>query len=127
MKTRKFKVRIQSLEESGQDFIKAWKKAEKGEESEPRYDLILSFPDISWISKVLSPQRIKIIQMVRDKKPDSIRLLAKMLGRAQQNVQRDVQELSELGILDLKRVQKRGKKGESIQPEFNWSGFDIAV
>ena len=127
MKARRFKVKIQSFDQTGEEFVKAWKMAEKGKSYEKDYDLVLGFPDLTWISKVLSPERVRIIQTVRDKKPESIRQLAKMLGRAQQNVQKDVQELSEFGILELKRTHKKGQKREAIQPEYKWDGFDIAI
>lgn len=127
MKARRFKVKIQTLEQAGKEFVKAWKMAEKGKDFEAGYDLVLAFPDISWIAKVLSPERVRIIQTVRDQKPASIRQLAKLLNRAQQNVQKDVQELAQFGIIELKKKRKKGQKRESLQPEYNWDGFDIAV
>ena len=126
MRARRFKVKIQSFEESGKEFVKAWKAAERGNDYGSGYDLILGFPDLSWISKVLSPERVRIIQAIRDKKPESIRQLSKLLNRAQQNVQKDVQELAQLGIIELKRTRKKGQKRESLQPEYNWDGVDIA-
>ena len=127
MKARRFKIKIQTLEQAGKEFVRAWKMAEKGKDFEAGYDLVLAFPDISWIAKVLSPGRVRIIQTVRDQKPKSIRQLAKLLNRAQQNVQKDVQELAHFGIIELKRKRKKGQKRESLQPEYNWDGFDIAV
>ncbi|MBI2607183.1 MAG: helix-turn-helix domain-containing protein [Deltaproteobacteria bacterium] len=127
MRAKRFKVKIQNFDQTGQEFVKAWKMAEKGKDYEAGYDLVLAFPDLSWISKVLSPERVRIIQAIRDKKPESIRQLAKLLNRAQQNVQKDVQELAQLGIIELKKARKKGQKRESLQPEYNWDGFDIAV
>ncbi len=101
--------------------------AEKGKNYEPGYDLVLGFPDLSWISKVLSPERIRIIQTIRDRKPGSIRQLAVLLNRAQQNVQKDVQELARLGIVELKKTRTKGQKRESLQPKYHWDGFDIAA
>jgi len=127
MKTKRFKIKIQNFDQAMDSFEEAWKKAEKGQKLKPGYDLVLGFPDLSSISKVLSPERIRMIQMIRDKKPESIRQLAKLLNRAQPNVQKDVQELTELGILELKKTRKKGQKRESLQPQYRWDGFDIAV
>src|ERR1700677_3721872 len=101
MKARKFKIRIQSLDNFGKDFIETWKKAER--RSLKGNELVLSFSDVSQLTKVLSLQRLRLCQVVRDKKPISINQLAKMLGRAQSNVQKDVYELAELGVLELER------------------------
>ncbi len=127
MKAKRFKIKIQNFDQAGEDYVKAWKSAARGKNFEPEYDLILGFPDLSAISKVLSPERIRIIQTIRDKKPGSIRQLANFLDRAQPNVQKDVQELASLGILELKKTHKKGQKRESLQPQYRWAGFDIAV
>ena len=125
MLAKKFKIKIQSLDEFGADFIKSWKAAEKRElKSE---ELILSFSDVSQLTKILSLERLRLIQMVREKKPESISQLATYLRRAQSNVQKDVYELADLGVLELKRTSKRGQKKERVQPQFKWAGFDIAV
>ena len=68
-----------------------------------------------------------MIQAIKDAKPESIYQLAKLLGRVQANVHKDVQELAGLGIIELKKVRKIGQKRESLHPEYNWDGFDIAV
>jgi predicted transcriptional regulator len=127
MKVKKFKIKIQSGTQFRDDVIQTWKAAEKGALDEDEYDLVLSFPDLSWLSKIFGAERIRLIQTVRDRKPESIYQLAKMLGRALPNVHRDVHELAEYGIIELKKVRKKGQKRESLHPEYNWDGFDIAV
>ena len=125
MRARKFKIKIQSLDQFGKDFVETWKKAERKELKGT--ELVLSFSDISQLTKVLSLERLRLCQVVRDKKPGSINQLAKMLGRAQSNVQKDVYELAELGVLELERTVKKGQKKETVQPKFECDGFDIAV
>ncbi len=125
MRTKRFKIRIQTLDEFGKDFVETWKKAEQGELKGK--ELVLGFTDISQLTKILSLQRLRLCQVVREKKPKSINQLAKLLGRAQTNVQKDVYELAELGVLELERSRGQGKKKETVQPIFDWDGFDIAV
>jgi len=127
MKVKKFKIKIQTHEQFRDDVIKTWKMTEKGKQSEEGYDLVLSFPDLSWLSKILSPERLRMIQTIRDKKPESIYQLAKLLSRTATNVQKDVHDLAGYGIIELKKTRKKGQKRESLHPEYNWDGFDIAV
>ena len=127
MKAKKFKIKIQSLEGFKDDFSRAWKAAERGKEWEPGYDLVLSFQDASSLSRVFSPERIRIIQTVRDRNPNSIRELARLLKRAQPNVQKDVQDLASLGVLELKKAKSKGQKQQSLKPSCPWDEFDVAV
>jgi predicted transcriptional regulator len=134
MKVRKFKIKIRNstddaelFEDFKKDFVKTWKAAEKGLLKNDEYELELAFPDVTYLSKIFRPERIRMIQMIKEKKPDSIYQLAKLLGRTTANVQRDVSELAELGIIELKKAKKKGQKREVVTPEYNWDGFDIAV
>lgn len=127
MKARKFKIKIQSLEGFKEDFRKAWKAAERGKNWEEEYDLVLNFQDASSLSRVFSPERIRIIQTIRDQKPASIRELARLLKRAQPNVQKDVQDLAGLGVLELKRARSKGQKQNSLKPSCPWDEFDVAI
>ncbi|MGK5083802.1 hypothetical protein WDW37_10910 [Bdellovibrionota bacterium FG-1] len=132
MKVRKFKIKISKSRESGikeamQGFVHTWKLAENNQLSENPYDLILTFPDLSGLAKIFSPERIRLIMTVRDRKPESIYQLAKLLDRTAGNVKKDVDELAELGILELKKKRTKIQGREAVQPEYNWDGFDIAV
>jgi predicted transcriptional regulator len=132
MKVRKFKIKISRPGDSGmkgamQDFVHTWKLAEKRRLHEDPYDLVLTFPDISGLARIFSPGRVRLIMAVRDMKPESIYQLAKLLDRAPGNVKKDVDELAELGILELKKKRTKEQGREAVQPEYNWDGFDIAV
>ena len=127
MKLHRFKIKVMNIDDAGKDFVKAWKEVSRRQTRADQYDLILGVPDITWLGRILSPERIRMIQTIRDHRPQSLRQLAKLLNRAQQNVQKEAQELAELGILELKSVKKKGQKRASIQPLYNWDGFDIAV
>ena len=127
MKVRKFKIKVQESAQFRDEVIKTWKAAEKRKPRSDEYDLVLSFPEISWLSKIFGAERIRLIQAIRDRKPESIYQLGKILGRALPNVHRDVHELAEYGIIELKKVKKKGQKRESLLPVYNWDGFDIAV
>jgi predicted transcriptional regulator len=70
------------------------------------------------------PKRARILSI---RSVETSYQLAKLLGRATPNVQKDVHDLAEYGIIELKKIKKKGLKRTSLQPEYNWDGFDIAV
>jgi predicted transcriptional regulator len=132
MKVRKFKIKILARDETPaeafkKDALREWKLARKGKLPLSEYDLELTFPDISWLSKIFSPERIRLIQAIKEKRPESIYQLAKILGRVHTNVHKDVHDLAEMGIIELKKARRNGQKREALCPEYNWDGFDIAV
>jgi len=132
MKVKKFKIRILHGKDTAAQAFKRegsaeWALASKGKLPESAYDLEITFPDISWLAKIFSPERIRMIQMIKEARPESIYALAKMLGRVHTNVHKDVHDLAKMGIVELKKVKKKGQKREVLHPEYNWDGFDIAV
>jgi predicted transcriptional regulator len=120
MKTKKNKIKVQISKETLDQFMKDGART-----SSDKDDLVLYFPNWEMVWKILSRKILQIIEVVRKEKPDSINELAKLLGRAQANVHKDVHYLAKLGILDLKKVKTPGKKAETVQPRCRWSGFDI--
>ena len=128
MKAKKFKIKIHaSSEDIRADIEHTLKLAEKGIVKDPDHDLILTFPDMSWLSRIFSPERMRLMQMIQKEHPEYIYQLAKLLNRQLANVQRDVYELAGFGIIVLKKIEKTDSKRESMKPCFEWSGFDVAV
>ncbi len=121
MRSRKFRIN-QSAQETLDEMEKRWKlmAGAKGKGSEDV--TILCFSDLSMVAKVFSSERLRLLQVIKEKQPGSVNQLAMLLGRSQQNVHKNVHYLAE-----LRRARKKGQKKESVQPEFHWDGFDIAV
>jgi predicted transcriptional regulator len=92
------KIQIKGEKESAQEFIEAWKNAEKGilpEEPIQR----LYFQDLQTLLRVLTPRRLELLKRLHDRGPMSIRALAKMLDRDYKNVHQDVQSLEHVGLI----------------------------
>jgi predicted transcriptional regulator len=53
------------------------------------------------VAKILTNERIRLLQMVREKNPESISELASLLDRSQSNVSNDVKYLEGIGLLEL--------------------------
>ncbi len=126
MKARKFKIRLQTPKATLDEFEKSWELIASGKgKAEQDDDMVLYFSDLAMVSKVLSSERLRLIQTIQEKKPASVNQLATMLDRAQANVHKDVHYLAELGILELRKLRSEGGKTGSVRPRFRWSGFEI--
>jgi predicted transcriptional regulator len=58
------------------------------------------------VAKILTNERISLLQVIREKKPESISELARLLNRSQPNVSNDVKYLEGIGLLELE--EKKG-------------------
>ncbi len=73
--------------------------------------------DMETVRKVLTPERIRIISMIKEKKPKSIYELAKMLGRNRSSVMRDLKHLTTLGLVEFDDSGRRNRKRPVVKYE----------
>jgi predicted transcriptional regulator len=134
MKKSKFKIRVTGAMNPAEQYAafkktatELWKAAEAGKLKEREYQYEIGVPDLSWIAKILSYEKLRLLTTVRDERPQSLYELAKLLGRAPTNVFRDAQELAGYGILELKPSRREGRAQDIVRPEFHWDGFEIEI
>ena len=96
--TADIKIQIKGEKESAQEFIEAWKQAEKGNvPKEPIQRLY--FQDLQTLLKVLTPRRLDLLKKLYHQGPLSIRALSKYLERDYKNVHQDIQALEQAGLV----------------------------
>ena len=97
--------------------IRAGKTTEK---QKPK--IIARTPDD--VSKILTNERIRLLQVIREKKPESISELARFLNRSQSNVSNDVNYLEGIGLLEFEE-----KKDPVLhkKPVVNYDAVRITV
>ena len=67
------------------------------------------FESLTAVRKILTDYRLDVWRAIRDKNPESITLLAEILGRGFRPVHRDVMLLKDLGLIKL--IEGPGKRG----------------
>ncbi len=73
------------------------------------------FSGILALRQLLSNERARMIDVIRNKKPKSIYELSKILGRGFKSVQGDIKLLERFGILEL--IAEKTKKRVRHKPE----------
>lgn len=96
---RKLAVGVASARHAGDDFVRAWKRAEKGLPPEEPINR-LHFTDTATLFKYLSPKRFELLQHLRETGPLSIRKLAAELHRDYKNVHTDTKDLLCVGLIE---------------------------
>ena len=92
------RVEIRDAEDSAQDFIKAWHRAEAGEAVEAPVER-LYFQDLGGLLQALTPRRLELLKRLHDDGSESVRALARKLSRDYKNVYNDVQALERVGLI----------------------------
>lgn len=96
---RQLAVGVASVKQIGDDFVRAWKRANKGLPPETPVNR-LHFSDTATLFKYLSPKRFELLQHLRKSGPLSIRKLASGLHRDYKNVHTDVKDMLYIGLIE---------------------------
>jgi predicted transcriptional regulator len=108
MKVKKIDIGIKGLKESLGDFVKTWKNLEAGKKVKKEEGIY--FESIDTMRAVLTNKRLLILKTIKEKKPNSIYELAKILGRDIKNINQDLNLLSEVGLVTLEKIETDKKK-----------------
>ena len=108
MKLKKIDIGIKGLEESLQDFARAWKALESGKRG--KLDKGIYFDSIDDMRSVLTNNRLLILKAIRKHRPKSVYELAKHLRRDLKNVNQDLRLLSDIGLVTLEATEMDRKR-----------------
>ncbi len=95
-----FEIRIKTTEKALKDFVRTFEALQTGKRVAKRKGVF--FTSVEAARNLLTPERIKLLTLIHERKPDSIYQLAKMCDRDQKNVHADVTLLEKYGILETR-------------------------
>ncbi len=108
MKVKKIDIGIKGLRESLKDFAETWKKLEAGKKVKKEEGIY--FDSIDTMRAVLTNNRLLILKTIRERHPQSVYELAKILGRDLKNINQDLKLLSEVGLVTLEKTEMDKKR-----------------
>ena len=124
MRVKRVKIGIKSLEDVLEDTKEAMKKLERGEKVKPEKGLY--FESIEGFRKALTPKRLELLHLIREKQPGSIQELTRLSKREIKSVATDIALLEELGLVDIKR-KGVGRRESTLTVNYNKINLEIAV
>jgi len=122
MKVKSIQIKIQGMNPWFKDVESKLKDFNKGEYKEEKKTA--SFENIKILRKTLTPERIKLMSVIRHKKPKSIYELAKIVNRDRRAVITDINILNNLGFVEL---EKEHKVRDLVRPIVNFEKLNIGV
>lgn len=124
MRVKRVKIGIKSLEDVLEDTKEAMKKLELGEKVKPEKGLY--FESIEGFRKALTPRRLELLRLIREKQPGSIQELSRLAKRDIKSVATDVTLLEDLGLIGMKR-KKVGRRESTPTVNYDKINLEIAV
>ncbi len=106
--TKTLTIRVKSLHEVLDGFRTTFKAVAAGQRVPRREDVY--FASIEAARNLLTPTRLALLRVIRDKRPGSIYELAKLVERDFKNVQGDLKLLERYGLVRLDRGRRTGKR-----------------
>ena len=100
MSKRKVTISTGTMEQFGQDFIKAWKQGEQGTATAIEAERVC-FLDLSTMLSSLTEKRLEILRTLQSQPGITTYELAKQLGRHYKNVHTDVGLLKDIGLIEV--------------------------
>ena len=122
MKIKKIAIGIKGLKESLEDFATAWKKIEAGQQVKKQEGLY--FESIDTMRAILTNKRLLILKTIKEKEPNSIYELAKILERDIKNINQDLKLLADVGLVVLEKMDKDKKR---IVPHVDYSKILLEI
>jgi len=103
MKTMTFKYRPNNRSK----MLASMKKAIAGESQV--FEDVIFFESLDLVDSFINPMKAKIIRSIQKHSPESIYELAKILGKDQGYIQKEVKFLEGLGILKIESIKDNGR------------------
>ena len=107
MKVKKVKLGIKGVKEVLEDFVNTGEAIERGDDV--RKEKAVYFESIKGFRKAITPKRVELLHIIREKHPKSIQELARLTKRDIKNIATDIGILEALGLVDIKEGMKDEK------------------
>src|SRR3990172_10601522 len=124
MKLKKVRIGIKSVKEALEDFAKTAEAIERGEKVKKEKGVY--FENIEGFRKALTPKRLELLHLIKERHPESLQELARFAKRDMKSIVTDINILEELDLIDMKR-KKEGRRESVPTVEYDEIELKIAV
>jgi predicted transcriptional regulator len=105
MKVKKIKIEIKKLNDALYEAGEVFDRLSKGEYVKEKQAIY--FSNLKEMRKVLTEKRLQLLKTIKDKKPESVYQLAKLVNRDIKNVLEDLSYLHELDFVEIRETKNR--------------------
>lgn len=122
MKVKKVKIGIKDVNDVLDNFVRTGEAIVKGEVA--KKEKAVCFESIKGFRKAITPKRIELLHIIKEKHPKSIQELARLTRRDIKSIVTDIRILEELDLVDM--IRKREGRRQSI-PIVDYSKINLEI
>jgi len=97
---KRVRIEIKSEKEFIGDLMKIAEKIDKGE-AEPTDEMVLSFENFETFYRSITPDRLNLINVIKQNEPIEIEDLAELVGMNTESLIKELKELEILGLVEF--------------------------
>ena len=124
MKAKRIRIGIKNVKEALDDFVKTGTAIERGELVKTEKGVY--FESIEGFRKALTPKRLELLRLIKERHPESLQELARFAHRDMKSIVTDINILESLDLVDLKR-KNMGRKQSTPTVDYDRIDLQIAV
>lgn len=117
-------IAIKSHQQIMREFKEAFEAARKRRPFKGEKESV-SFSSLEAVRNFLTEKRLEILRTVREKNPQSVYELAKLVGRNFPSVLKDVEILTKHGLLKLTRVKHSPRR--AVHPSVSYDAINLWI
>lgn len=124
MKVKRVKIGIKGVKDVLEDFVKIGEAIERGEQVKKEKGVY--FESIEGFRKALTPKRLELLHLIKERHPKSLQELTRMSSRDMKSIVTDIGILEGLDLIDMKR-SKEGRRETMPIVRYDKIALEIAV
>lgn len=122
MKVKNIKLGVRSLDTAFAEWAETFEKVRIGKKFDKSRGVY--FTSLEAIRKVLTEKRLQLLHVIKEKEPDSVYNLSKIVKRNIKNVNDDLQLLKDIGLVSITKARK-GR--ERVIPRVNYDKIQLEI
>ncbi len=124
MKAKRIRIGIKGVKEALDDFVKTGEAIKAGRRVKKEKGVY--FESIEGFRKALTPRRLELLRLIKEKHPASLQELSRLAHRDIKSIVTDIEILEGLDLVEVKR-KKEGRKLSTPTVDYDRIDLQIAV
>jgi predicted transcriptional regulator len=125
MKVKNIVVEVKQLDSVLKDAAGIMNKIKNNERVMPQNRL--SFGSIESFREFFTPKRLELLHVIKQKQPESVYELAKLVKREIKSVVVDIGILEKYGLVDTKKINNKNGSGYKVMPVFDFDKLRVDI